>query len=142
MKTKAEKLLVENSQLRAQLSEARQKLESEVGRRECAHARPLHKNDSNVLSARARKWLAHRSVKFVPSMTFYLANRYHYSCFVSGIRWILPRKFLAKGASIYYVRKIFWILDPLPPLFAISRNLSVLSSAFVPTPPPPSVRTS
>ena len=97
MKTKAEKLLVENSQLRAQLSEARQKLESEVGRRECAHARPLHKNDSNVLSARARKWLAHRSVKFVPSMTFYLANRYHYSCFVSGIRWILPRKFLAKG---------------------------------------------
>ena len=109
MKTKAEKLLVENSQLRAQLSEARQKLESEVGRRECAHARPLHKNDSNVLSARARKWLAHRSVKFVPSMTFYLANRCHYSCFVSGIRWILPRKFLAKGASIYYVRKIFGI---------------------------------
>ena len=65
MKTKAEKLLVENSQLRAQLSEARQKLESEVGRRECAHARPLQKNDSNVLSARDRKWLAHRSVKFL-----------------------------------------------------------------------------
>ena len=70
---------------------------------------------SGVLSARAHKWLAHRSVKFVPSMTFYLANRYHYSCFVSGIRWILPRKFLTKGASIYYIRKIFGILDPLPP---------------------------
>ena len=95
MKTKAEKLLVENSQLRAQLSEARQKLESEVGRRQCAHARPLQKNDSNVLSARDRKWLAHRSVKIFSSMTFYLANRYHYSCSVSGIRWILPRKFLA-----------------------------------------------
>ena len=31
MQVKAEKLLVENSQLRAQLSEAKQKLESEVG---------------------------------------------------------------------------------------------------------------
>ena len=28
-----------------------------------------------------------------------------------------------KGASIYYVRKISRILDPLPPSFAISRNL-------------------
>ena len=33
----------------------------------------------------------------------------------------LPRK----GASIYYVRKIFGILDPLPPFVRISRNLSV-----------------
>ena len=31
MQVKVEKLLVENSQLRAQLSEAKQKLESEVG---------------------------------------------------------------------------------------------------------------
>ena len=45
-----------------------------------------------------------------------------------------------KGASIYYVRKFFGILDPLPPLLAVSRNLSVLSFAklatsFTPLPP-------
>ena len=34
-----------------------------------------------------------------------------------------------KGVSIYYIRKIFGFLDPLPPLIRISRNLSVLSFA-------------
>ena len=36
-----------------------------------------------------------------------------------------------KGASIYYIRKIFGILDPLPPLIRISRNLSVLPFAIL-----------
>ena len=38
MQVKVEKLLVENSQLRAQLSEAKQKLESEVGTCSPVHA--------------------------------------------------------------------------------------------------------
>ena len=49
------------------------------------------------------------------------------------------------GASIYYVRKIFGILDPLPPLIRISRNLSVLPFAilgsFLTPLPSPSMRT-
>ena len=40
-----------------------------------------------------------------------------------------PRR--GKGASIKYVRKIFGILDPLPPLVRFSRNLSVLSYAKI-----------
>ena len=38
---------------------------------------------------------------------------------------------LTKGASIKYVRKIFGILDPLPPIVRFSRNLSVLSYAKI-----------
>ena len=55
-----------------------------------------------------------------------------------------------KGPSIKYVRKIFGIFDPLPPLVRILARLVVLNSrslpyyimyAFGPTPPSPSGRT-
>ena len=39
----------------------------------------------------------------------------------------VSKSILTKGASIYYVCKIFGILDLLPPLVRISCNLSVLS---------------
>ena len=50
-----------------------------------------------------------------------------------------------KGPSIKYVRKIFGILDPLPPLVRIlvrfvtlnSRNLPYYVRFWVPSPPPP-----
>ena len=52
----------------------------------------------------------------------------------------MPRK----GASIKYVRKIFGILDPLPPLVRKITQPPLLSSsplsAFGHTPPPPSAR--
>ena len=47
-----------------------------------------------------------------------------------------------KGRYLNDVRKIFGILDPLPPFVTHSRNLSVVFVTYWVTPPPPSGRTS